>query len=187
MTGLMIFAILFFHNISFGQPDNRQPCKIEFYLLKKFKPGSDTTKKSMANFSVDMNDLADTAFIKDNEIIGYSFKTDTIKYNGKSMIATRQMFKVVASVTERINKLNLPLCCGRQFALVVNGQIVYAGYLWNLVSSFGCDGITAFAYDNRIEILRKLPDYDFSIDSNDPRRNKILFNCLTLTNRLTKN
>jgi hypothetical protein len=186
MSRLLAFAFLLIYNCSLGQTENKQDCKIKFYLLKTVKPNLDTTNKMRGEFSVGLSDLADTAFIEDNEIIGYTFKADTVKYNGKSIIDTRQMFKVSASVTERINKLNIPLCCGRQFALVINGQIIYGGYFWNLVSSFGCNGITAFASDRRISIMRKLPDYYFGIDSNDPRRNQILFECLNRTDRLKK-
>lgn len=182
MTKLLIIALLLFKNISYGQSDSRQSCKIEFYLLKTFKSDSSTTKGIMANFSVNKNDLADTAFIKDDEITGYSFISDTIKNN----IKTRHMFKVVDSVAGRINRLNLPLCCGRQFALIVNGEIIYAGYFWNIFSSFGCEGITAFAFNNRIDILRELPDYGSAIDVIDTRRNQILFDCLISTKRLDR-
>lgn len=182
---LTLALLLIFIN-SFGQIENNKTCKVEIYLLKSVKPNLDTTLKLRAPFLVNISDLADTAFIKDYEILGYTFKRDTVKFKDSILIDNRQMFEVTSSVTEKINNLKIPLYCGRQFALTVNGNIVYTGYFWNLVSSWGCDGITAFAHDTRIEILRKLPDYDFAIDSEDQRRNSILFDCLTKTNRLHK-
>ena len=186
MTRLLTLALLIIFTNSFGQTENRQTCKVEIYLLKSVKPSLDTSSKLRGPFSANVTDLADTAFIKDHEILGYTFKRDTIKFKDSIFIDNRQMFEVTSAVTDRINNLKIPLCCGRQFALAVNGNIVYTGYLWNLVSSWGCDGITAFAHDTKIDILRKLPDYDFAIDSEDPRRNSILFECLTKTNRLHK-
>lgn len=184
MTRLLPLIILLIFSKAFGQTEKKRNYTIEFYLLKSLKPNLDTTKKLSAQFSVDIPDLEDTAFIKDHEILGCMFKKDTVKFEDSIFIDNRQRFEVPAAVTKRINNLKIPLCCGRQFALVVNGEIVYSGYLWNFVSSWGCDGITAFAHDNRIDILRKLPDYDFANDSEDPRRNSILFECLTKTNRL---
>lgn len=73
---------------------------------------------------VNISDLADTAFIKDYEILGYTFKRDTVKFKDSILIDNRQMFEVTSSVTEKINNLKIPLCCGRQFALTVNGNIV---------------------------------------------------------------
>jgi hypothetical protein len=186
MTRLFPLALLLIFTNSFGQIENSQTCKVEIYLLKSVKSNLDTAIKSSGPFSANITDLADTAFIKDYEILGYTFKRDTIKFKDSIFIDNRQLIEVTSAVTERINNLKIPLCCGRQFALTVNGGIVNTGYFWNLVSSWGCDGITAFAHGTKIEILRKLPDYDFAIDSEDPRRNRILFECMTRTNRLHK-
>ena len=186
MTRLLTLAFLLTFTKAFGQTETKQTYKLEIYLLKSVKPNLDTTIKLRDPFSANITDLADTAFIKDNEILGYTFKRDTIKFKDSILIYNKQMIEVTEAVTDRINNLKIPLCCGRQFALTVNDKIVYTGYFWNLVSSWGCDGITAFAHDTKIDILRKLPDYDFASDSEDPRRNSILFECLTKTNRLNK-
>ncbi len=186
MTRLLTFALLLIFTKVIGQTEKGQTCKVEIYLLKSVNPNLDTALELRGPFLANITDLADTAFIKDHEILGYTFKRDTIKFKDSIFIDNRQMFEVTSAVTDRINNLKIPLCCGRQFALTINGNIIYTGYFWNLVSSWGCDGITAFAHDTRIDILRKLPDYDFAIDSEDPRRNSILFDCLSKTNRLHK-
>jgi hypothetical protein len=155
-------------------------------LLKSVKPNIDTTKGLRAEFCVTKFDLEDTAFINDNEILGYYFRNKTTKLNDSIIVDIKQSFEVSDKVTKRINDLKIPMGSGRQFALVVNDEIIYSGYFWNFYSSWGCNAITAFAYESKIDILRKLPDYDFAIDSNDPRRNSILFECLKKTNRLHK-
>lgn len=186
MTRLLTFILLLIFTNSYGQTENSRSCKVEIYLLKSVKPNLNPAIKLRAPFSVNITDLADTAFIKDNEILGYSFKRDTAKFKDSIFIDNRQMIEVTSAVTDRINNLKIPLCCGRQFALTVNSNIVYTGYFWNLVSSWACVGITAFAHDTRIDILRELPDHDFAIDFKDPKRNSILIECLTKTNRLHK-
>ncbi|MBI3219869.1 MAG: hypothetical protein HYZ44_10180 [Bacteroidetes bacterium] len=175
MNKLLILFLLTVNNFSFAQGAGNQQCQIEFYLLKSVKPNKDLSKRLSAEFSVTKLDLEDTAFIRDYEIVGYHISNQTLG---------RQSFEVSELVTDRVKNLDIPLGSGRQFALVVNGEIVYAGYFWNLVSSWGCDGIAAFAMGNKIEILRKLPDINHAVNSNDPRRNATLFDCLKKTNRL---
>ena len=187
MIRLLTFFFLFCYSYSFGQIENSQTCRIEFYLLKMVRPNLDTTKNLRGEFLVTKNDLADTAFIKDVEIYSYSILRDTTRSTHRqNIIEEHHKFNVNNATTHRINNLNIPLCCGRQFALVVNGQIAYVGYFWNLRSSFGSDWITAFSHNTYIDVMRKLPDYDFATDSNDPRINHLLFECLNSTNRLTK-
>ena len=176
--------MLIIYNHSFGQTMDKENCKIEFYLLKFIKPNLDTTNKLSAPFSVNKTDIEDKAFIKDNEIFGYFFLKDTVKFKDSSIIRTRQKFVVSTLVTTRINNLNIPLCCGKQFALVVNDVVVYTGYFWNFFSSFACDGITAFADNGRIYILKDLPEKDYAKKFQDQRQNSNLFDCLLKTNRL---
>ena len=183
---ILTFALLVFHNWAFGQNENRSDCKIEIYLLKTIKPNLDTSKTLQSEFSVSKDDLTDTPFIRDLEIISYVFLRDTSRgVHGQNIVEERHGFKVNSNVTKRVNNLKIPLCCGRQFAVVVNSQVAYAGYFWNLRSSFGSDWITAFSYGKYIELRKKLPDLEFPIDPNDPRKNQTLFNCLISTNRLT--
>ncbi|MDJ1483837.1 hypothetical protein QNI16_25275 [Cytophagaceae bacterium YF14B1] len=186
MAKLLTFLLFLLVTTSFGQTDNKQNCKIEFYLLKSVKPNLDTTSKLRGSFAVSKADLEDTAFIQDHEILGYNFRKDTARSKGLNFITIQQSFEVALDVTKKINSLNISLSQGRQFALVVNGTIVYSGYFWNILSSFGCDGITAVAIGTKIDISRKLPDYDSVFNSEDPIQSKVLMNCLLKTNRLRR-
>ena len=140
-------------------------------------------------FNVSSSDLQETAFIKNAEILNYSIIRDTDKsVPGKSYVREVYSFKVPAAVVKRITDLHPPLCCGVQFAVVVNGQICYAGYFWNIISSWGCQWITAFANDTSIDVLEALPPGKSSIQSpGDPLYSQQLFNCMKATNRLTTN
>lgn len=184
MRQLLTFLFLFVLNNVFGQLEGNQECKIEIFLLKSVKPNLDTSIRLRAAFAVERADLQDTAFIKDHEILNYTLKRDTIRFSDSVLFTSRQRFEVAKDVVNRINNLQISLCCGRQFALVVNNEIVYSGYFWNWYSSWGCAGITALAHETSIDVRKKLPDYGFTADSKDPRLNTILLDCLLKTKRL---
>jgi len=152
-----------------------QSCKIEFYLLKKEIARDSTNFYVMPSFSATIEDIEDEPFITDDEIISFSILSSKIREG--------RIFKVPESVTKRINKLKIPLCCGKPFALLVNGTIVYTGYFWNLVSSFGCKGIFVFASDDELR-FRRLPDFGSENNVWDIRQDSDLFDCLKATNRM---
>ena len=155
-----------------------QSCKIEFYLLKK-EIARDSTNL-MTNFSATIEDLENEPFITNNEIISFSI----INHTTDNRIVESHFFEVSESVTMRIKELKIPLCCGKPFALLVNGSIAYTGYFWNFYSSFGCDGICAVAGGDTILIERKLPDYGLEDGVLDKRQDSDLFDCLKATNRM---
>jgi hypothetical protein len=176
------------YSFAFGQTGDKQSCRVEIYLLKRTIPNADTTEKELSgSFNITLADLQDTAFIKDTEIISYIVQRNTApSLPNKTARADSYGFNVTEAAIQRVNSLSIPLCCGRQFAVVANGKICYAGYFWNLVSSFGCNGITAFAFGDIINILGKLPGYDSKPGDENSRNNELLFNCLKSTNRLIK-
>jgi hypothetical protein len=191
MKKLFAIALILAFNFSFAQTGSKQSCKVEFYLLKRIAPNIDTTKKiTSGQFHVTLSDLQDTAFIKNIEITSGFIRRDTTRFSPTNIkIRYNYGFNLSKSAIQRINSLSIPVCCGEQFAVVVSGQICYTGYFWNLVSSFSCDWTTALVNGNSVHIyiLRKMPDDDFKVDDEDPRRNKLLFDCLSATNRLIKN
>jgi hypothetical protein len=158
---------------SYAQYNGKQSCKVEIYLLKTEIP--DTTVEGLKGpFAAKLSDLQDTAFIKDAEILSYSMA------NSKAA-----GFKVTPTAGQKLNKEGISLSSGRQFALVANGQIVYTGYFWNSVSSFGCAWITAYISDGFIMILKGLPPDAFTRGYDHILENKLLLDCLRSTNRLT--
>ena len=171
-----------------------QTCKIEFYLLKKIVESSDSigqikigdslhAMRLPGNFHATIENLDDTAFIKDDEIIAFFIK----KYTKENKTTEQHFFILSEAAVDRIKKLDIPLCCGKQFALLVEGEFVYGGYFWNYFSSFSCNGIVAFAYNEEIAIRRKLPDYGYEneeAEASDIRKNPVLFDCLKSTNRI---
>jgi hypothetical protein len=167
----------------FGYAQSKAEKHFEFYLLKTSKPNKDGSKELRGEFLFSEFDLDENPIIRDNEILEYVRFADTTKYQGQIFVDVRHRIKVSQSVIDRINNLNIPLCCGRQFALVLNKKIIYGGYFWNIVSSFGCNAITAFATGGYIEIRWKLPGSDQQ-DKADPRDNLKLIDGMKETGRI---
>ena len=189
--GFLYFSLLLVLNTPcLAQNTSRKPCKIEFYLLNRVIPNDDSTKGYAKKFTATLNDLADTAFIKNEDIVNYSITSykDSTKENGKnSPIRESHKIKLRYPIEEKLQVLGISLCCGRQFALVVNGQICYSGYFWNIISSYGWNWITAFGIGSTIDIWPAIPHDKNKLSNDDPRKNKLLFDCLKATNRLIEN
>jgi len=175
-TLLLIFSILAYQ-LGFGQ--SAATCKIEVYLLKKYVKCWDSTYRTCRNFTAPREDWQDTAFIKNEEIVGYTFEKFRTKIPRYKKVTRRiHTIETSVSLTERVQKLNLDMI-GKQFVLVVNGEVIYGGYLMNPMSSISFMTIRAVADGNYMELA-----YNSTVDK-DPRENELLFNCLKQTNRFT--
>lgn len=155
-----------------SQTNSKQSCKIEIYLLKTVIP--DTTVQGLKGpFAVKLSDLQDTAFIKDPEILSYTIGV------GKAG------FRIKPGAGQRLNKEGISLSSGRQFAVVANGQVVYTGYFWNWISSWGCGWVNAYLANEYILISKGMPGDVFKPGHDHILENKQLLDCLRSTNRLT--
>ena len=152
MRIFLIFILSLSYFFSYSQNKKENTCKVEFYLLKNIIPQSDTIN-NLGAFSATPNDLEKNPFIKDYEIASYSRVSNSIKTDSTNAITERFIFKVPDSVTKRVNSLNLPPCCGRQFALLINGKICFTGYFWNRLFLFSYDSPSVIAYDSSIDII----------------------------------
>jgi len=213
MGRLLFGLILIFTIKGYGQT-----CKVEFYLLKSEIRSFESyvsmayfqsvdTISVVSNFLVTRDNLEDTPIVTNDEIISFSIRKDTLIFiqpdvwfhNEESgmyhpnvkKVREQFVFNVSKAVVDRINELEIPLCCGRQFALLVNDNIVYGGYFWNLRSSFGCNGIVSFAYNEEITVEKKLLQFSYRDDIDEVTdlklKNPILFECLKSTGRMKNN
>jgi hypothetical protein len=163
----------------FAQPNS--DCRIDIYLVKNIIPCWDSVSKKIIPFKVTLNDLQDTAFIKDEEIVSYTFKKFKQKVRkGRKVTAKLHSFQTSSSLNKRIDSLNLSLFgCASQFAIVCNGNIVYSGCLNNHLSSWVPPTVFAAGRDNELT-LNLWP----GVAPYDPRENQTLFNCLKKSRRL---
>lgn len=162
----------------FAQP--KTDCNIAVYLVKKPVYCYDTATNKWFPFAVTLQDLEDTAFIKNEEIAFYSYRKIITKYSdGRKYNWPLHKLHTSVSLTERIDQLRLHITyCAKQFAIVCNGEIVYAGCLNNSSSAWVPPMVFATGND-KILSLGLIP----GIALTDPRENRKLFKCLKKTNR----
>lgn len=155
-------------------------CRVDIYLVKNYIYNWDSVAKKLKPFTVTLQDLQDTAFIKNEEIVLYTYTKLRGKFPGRKRFAVKQhSFETSTSLSERIDSLHLSLFgCARQFAVVCNGEVVYGGCLNNQWSSWVPPGVFATGRDNSL-LLNFWPGEGYD----DPRKNATLFKCLKKSNR----
>lgn len=181
---ISVLVSLTFTTIVSGQNTAISKPKIEIYLISKLtRPDSLQPKNNY--FLPTANDLSDTAFIKDEEILSYKIYQDSAQHKIRKLYS----FLLNSSGQKKINDLkNIPLCCGKKFAVVLNNKPVFGAYFWNLYSSFGCTWLTTVAFHNAELVLMKgLPENYFDETKQDPRDNKDLIDAFKSTGRLIVN
>jgi len=170
---VIICSICIFLGASvFGQISAQ--CRIEIYLVK-----NSINPSRPYNFTATKEDLEETAFISDQEIIMYSFEKFKTKRRYKCIRRVRRIHTIKTSIS--IDNDSLQRTGSRKFVLMLNNEIVYWGYLSSTLSSVVPDS----------KVDARLSDFEFELNyssstselNNDPRENKSLFNCLKQSNR----
>lgn len=64
---------------------------------------------------------------------------------------------------------DIPPCCGIKYALVINGEIAYGGYLWNHYSSFVAAATLSYINEDDISFV-----FMYGHREKDSRNNPIL-------------
>lgn len=152
-------------------------CHVELYLLNgtyTFRPDNFSP---IGYFMPQHSYLMDTAWVRDEEIIGYEIPRDSSQpyyINLKPATAHR-----LDSIAKKV-----PTFDGLPFAVVVDGTPVFGAYLWNLNSSFGCDWILAMPWPDRIGLYPGLPHYCFTAEHPDPRGESLIMDRFRRTGRL---
>jgi hypothetical protein len=105
---------------------------LEIYLIKHDLP--DLTKEHSDSFCYycfkpTKQDLFDSAFIKQIDIEYFDWENQSIKLNESGL--------------KKINTLDIPLQ-GLPVAISIDKRPIYGFWLWNVVSSFGCDWVYAY-------------------------------------------
>jgi hypothetical protein len=73
---------------------------------------------------------------------------------------------------KKINEQKVPLK-GLPFVVKLNDVVIYGAWLWNLVSSFGCDQVWTFQYPNKNELKLEFGLGGFKCGA-DPRKDESL-------------
>jgi len=174
---LIIVGFILLGQPVFGQRKNTGNCKIEIYLLNKRINGIDSIYKMSGEFKVTKEDLQDTPFIKNSEIISYTIR----KFKEKKRKIEHHHILLSSSVNEKIKALGeISLCCGLKYALVVNDSIAYGGYFWNPISSWGANAIISYLHPGNLSFVYMYKKKN----KKDPRYNVKLMECLKKSQRL---
>ena len=181
-------TILLLFSVSFclqGWSQMNTKCSVNIYLLNKRVPCWDSVRKNFIRFTPTKEDLQDTPFIKNEEIVSYTFRKFPAKIKGyKRVIRRVHEIKTSVNLNERIDKLELSLLgCARQLVIVVDGEIIYGLCLNNRLSSWVPLTVSAIGVDQSLDLLFYPRLGESSDDRKDLRENKKLFDCLKQTNR----
>jgi len=138
---------------------------LEIYRVKMSDSNSITQSSSCQYcFDPTKEDLFESPLLTDSDIESFDWNNQQIKLSKTGL--------------KKISDLEIPLK-GLPVVFVLNGEIIYGFWFWNMVSSFGCDRV--FTY----------PKLDFKIKfglppdnayGNDPRFDQRLKNYLTNKN-----
>lgn len=170
-NGLLVVVFLLITKFSIGQ------CKIEFYVVKE-SVGRISDKKA----NITTADLEDSAFITDEEIKMYSIEKSKMKLRGgKRAIHLNHVVKTTIDFTGKLDNLALQRGGSKKFALVVNNEILYWGYLSSILSSIVADS----KIEGKVSQSEMHLTYYTSKPkvNKDPRKNERLFACLKESNR----
>lgn len=177
---LKCIVVLFTASIqfSFGQQTKTHQCNVEFYLLKRRVPNIDNGNKYAREFKVNKEDLEDSAFLTTFDINSYSIELFRDLLHDSTKIVLGHKFNLTRSGINKMEKVTIPLSTGRQFALVVNKQVIYVGYFWSIISSFYCDWITAVYWKEEFAIYIDLSrSKNMGINKNTKLTELPLFDC----------
>ncbi|MEI7965376.1 MAG: hypothetical protein WCH29_09395 [Chitinophagaceae bacterium] len=163
----LLITLIFF--LGFYSPAISQKPKIEIYLLKKRFPPIEKEGLSFSrasHFNVTSNDIQDSAFILDTEILNYD--------------SSKNIFRVAASASLKISSLDPSISEGIQFTLAIDKRPILNGYF---INKFTSSPLLSYMIMNRNDSI-------YSIDrlmpgiKNDDRKNPILINAFKVTARL---
>ena len=139
----------------------------------------DPVSKRPVSFMPILSDLEDTAFIKNSELVSYTIEKYSMNNKGSKRHSKQiHVAEYGISVEKRMEMLNLPVRQVRQFALVINGQIVYGGCFIDKHVSLAPLGVNAFVSQNEIS-------FQYGFKESDTLNSRQLIECLKKTNRLT--
>ncbi|MBS1509281.1 MAG: hypothetical protein JST86_00455 [Bacteroidetes bacterium] len=177
ITGIFFAGLLIVVGIDAAAQQNAtNTCKVEIYLLNKKIKAFDSALKIAGSFYPKKEDLQDTPFIKDKEIISYTIEK---RNKAKKRDHTYTIY-LSHSISNKINSIrDISICCGLKFAIVINDSLIFGGYFWNPISSFTANAVTAYIHDDDIVLTDLFRSYN-----EDFRKNALLLDSMKKTGRL---
>jgi hypothetical protein len=116
--------------------------------------------------------------VSDTEINRFEKKIDTsFITNSEYIYKTTLQIVLKDKAVSRLSNLDIPLSCGIPVGVYINEKEEFRFSLWNIISSFGSETITANLWGNKLVLQNQLPNNaDSSI--NFLMKNNVFLNCL---------
>ena len=139
--------ILILSIVTFGLPQFQvADSGLEIYQVKK--PYSDFINKDKPEcyncLDIKTEDLFDKPLLTENDFRKFDW--------------TNQQIELTEKARQKLKDLEIPLQ-GLPVAMVLNGELIYGFWFWNVFSSFGCDRVYTY------------PTLDFKIEFGLPKSN----------------
>jgi hypothetical protein len=169
-----LIVVLFVFCSAFSQSSQ---CKVEIYLVNRVLDSVDFKVVGLTKAHLESNPL-----LSNEEILMYTIAKSSEKIGSKRFVRTRHLLKATISLESKVSNMDLQTKGARKFALLLNNEILYWGYLSSTLSS-----ITPKAgVDARFEADKlELTYYPLLFKTEaDLRANKLLLKCLKSTRRL---
>lgn len=148
--------------------------EVEIYLLDSLMSDTEQYRKGIIDHS-------SLPFIADSEILYYQIDQSYSNHDPAYSVVFNDLAR------DKLSKLDIPVCCGRHFAIAVNKTPVLDGYFWNSYSSYSCDFLIAEVSSlNKLEIRNGYPKERSFGDLPDPRRDRTLLQAFHETKRLLR-
>ncbi|BDD03909.1 hypothetical protein [Aureibacter tunicatorum] len=139
-TIILILSILI---MGLGQAPKKDN-GLEIYQVKKRIPIFSTKPECYYCLDIKTEDLFDKPILTELDFIEFDF--------------TNQQIKLTEEGRKKLKNIEIPLE-GLPVAMLLNGEIIYGFWFWNIISSFGCDRVYSY------------PTLDFKIKFGLPESN----------------
>jgi hypothetical protein len=172
---LFQIVFVFISHFTFAQ---KQDCVIKLVRLeyeKSIEHKSSMMKDSILAAAKTTNNI----LVSNTEIKRFEKKIDTsFITNSEYIYKTTLQIVLKDKAVSRLSNLEIPLSCGIPVGVYINEKEVFRFSLWNIISSFGSETITANLWGNKLVLQNQKPNIADSSKKN-LMENNIILNCLS--------
>lgn len=150
-VGLILFTVC---NSVSGQTDS---CRIRIVQLK-FDKNPPATAGAVTDSLLALAAETDTILLDHTSILQFTVKTEPVCcIYTNHVITTSHLYRLSGKTAPPLTNTTIPLCCGVPVAIYINDKEIYRAMLWNPVSSFGSNSVTAMLVQDTLMVSNGLP------------------------------
>lgn len=150
-VGLILFTVC---NSVSGQTDS---CRIRIVQLK-FDKNPPAKAGAVTDSLLALATETDTILLDHTSILQFIVKTEPVCCTySKHSSTTSHFFRLSGKTASPLTNTPIPLCCGVPVAIYINDKEIYRAMLWNPVSSFSNNSVTAILVQDTLMVSNGLP------------------------------